>query len=84
MLRFDKISHFLEYCLLGWLLIRALRKENPAKNLLILKCLAAGIAILYGASDEFHQSFVFGRSACVSDWIADSAGGAAGSFLWLK
>jgi VanZ family protein len=30
----------------------------------------------YGASDEWHQSFVPGRSTDVRDWIADTIGAA--------
>jgi len=34
------------------------------------------LAALYGASDEFHQKFVAGRSAQVGDWLADALGAA--------
>lgn len=34
------------------------------------------ISALYGASDEFHQSFVPGRSARVTDVLIDAAGAA--------
>lgn len=30
--------------------------------------------LLYGVSDEWHQSFVAGRDASVFDWLADTAG----------
>jgi len=43
--------------------------------------LALGISVLYGASDEFHQSFVPGRDASVLDWLVDTAG--AATALWL-
>lgn len=36
------------------------------------------LASAYGASDEWHQSFVTGRSAAVADWVADSVGAAVG------
>ena len=29
---------------------------------------------LYGASDEWHQSFVPGRDADILDWLADTLG----------
>lgn len=35
--------------------------------------IAMGISVLYAASDEWHQSFVPGRSACVEDVLLDSA-----------
>ena len=34
------------------------------------------IAVVYGVSDEFHQSFVPGRSPDVADVVADAAGAA--------
>jgi VanZ family protein len=41
--------------------------------------LALSLASLYGATDEFHQSFVPGRSADVLDWLADTLGAALGA-----
>ena len=34
----------------------------------------AAFCMLYGLSDEFHQSYVPGRMADPYDWIADAAG----------
>lgn len=39
------------------------------------------IATLYGVTDEWHQSYVPGRTASLIDWITDAIG-AAGS-LWI-
>jgi VanZ family protein len=35
---------------------------------------AAGIALLYAASDEYHQTFVDGRHGAVEDVVIDSLG----------
>ena len=46
---------------------------------------AWAIASGYGATDEWHQSFVPGRSADVRDWIADATGallGAGACWAW--
>jgi VanZ family protein len=46
---------------------------------------AAGVASAYGATDEWHQSFVPGRSADIHDWFADTAGaliGGAACWAW--
>ena len=85
LLRNDKISHFLEYALLGLLLSRALDKEYSQGNLLALEGIALAIAILYAASDEFHQKFTLGRQADFFDWLVDSLGSAFGTlFLLIK
>lgn len=73
---FDKVAHFGAYALLGLLLARAVRAtELP---------LAAAVALgwLYGASDEWHQSFVPGRSVDAWDWAADALGVLAGVYLF--
>jgi len=43
----------------------------PLKRLALL---AVVFCMLYGASDEWHQSFVSGRDASLLDWLADSIG----------
>ena len=43
--------------------------------------LAVVLASGYGATDEFHQRFVHGRSPDVHDWIADTLGALAGAFV---
>ena len=45
---------------------------------------AAVIASLYGVSDEYHQSFVAGRSAALVDVFTNAAGAAfSAAGLWL-
>jgi VanZ family protein len=39
------------------------------------------IAVAYGATDEYHQSFVPGRSMTVSDLIVDLIGASAALFI---
>lgn len=39
---------------------------------------------LYGISDEWHQSFVVGRSSDVLDWLADTSGAVLASFLLMR
>jgi len=77
----DLILHFAEYALLGFLL--GLAFLHPAeKNRWQWVVLACLIGILYGASDEIHQSFVPGRHATVSDFLADSIGTVTGTVLY--
>jgi VanZ family protein len=42
------------------------------------------LVVLYGVSDEYHQSFVPGRTSDVADVIADGLGASAAVFIaWL-
>ena len=87
-LTIDKLYHFIEYAILGALVARALVKAKPA----IVPSrwvwgIAAVFSILYGASDEWHQTFVPGRFATLADWIADvlgSIGGVFGVYLYYR
>lgn len=42
--------------------------------------IAFAISAIYGATDEFHQSFVPGRSPEVLDWLADCIGSGLGAW----
>lgn len=68
----DKVAHFGVYAILGLLLRRAW-SSNPG-------VIALGWA--YGLSDEFHQSFVPGRSVELADWFADALGVLVGLFIY--
>jgi VanZ family protein len=39
---------------------------------------------LYGGLDEWHQSFVAGRSCDIRDWYADLAGASLAAFGWWR
>ncbi len=75
----DKLGHAAEYALLAALCARALAGSVKTPGRVLLG--AWFLATLYGASDEWHQSFVPGRSADVLDLAADAAGAAVGALL---
>ena len=78
-LTIDKLYHFIEYAILGGLLAWAFVKAKPpVVPSAWIWSLAAVISILYGASDEWHQTFVPGRFATLADWVADALGSVAG------
>jgi len=68
----DKVLHILLYFGFGILLFLTLKSMDRP----VIKALALAffIGILYGATDEFHQSFVPGRSANIMDFVADITG----------
>lgn len=72
----DKFAHFAVYGLLGTLVCRIKGGRSALLALLI--------ASVYGASDEWHQSFVPGRSSDVADWIADTLGAALAITLYAR
>jgi len=75
-----KGAHFVEYLILSVLLFRALRRSSP-RTQLNAALTAILIAGLYSIGDEFHQSFVPGRTAAAADCLIDVSGAAAGQGL---
>lgn len=72
----DKIAHFSVYGLLGTLACRAF---GGGWRGAIGGLLAASA---FGVSDEWHQSFVPGRSCDVMDWVADTSGAALAVLMY--
>lgn len=65
----DKILHFIEYFILGWLSYRAYHSKfkNPVLFLTLF-------GIMFGCLDEFWQSFIPGRYPSHYDVFADGIG----------
>ncbi|HQP10299.1 MAG TPA: VanZ family protein [Candidatus Omnitrophota bacterium] len=82
-LRFDAVLHLLAYMPFGFLLARAVDQTKKSVPWQLLFGLVLLGAFVYGISDEFHQSFVPGRSAEAFDLIADTIGGGAGGYIYL-
>ncbi len=76
----DKLLHLTEYGGLGLFFVRALRGEGTGVATAIV--VAVVLASAYGASDEYHQSFVPLRDSDVHDWIADTLGAGVGAAAW--
>ena len=80
---FGKFLHILLYLPFGFLVARGIgntRSLVSGKKLWILVILAT---FAYGVSDEYHQSFVAGRSSDHLDVVFDTIGGAIGSYVYL-
>ncbi len=77
-----KTAHVIEYAILAMLLYRALINSNvPKKEAGIYSII---LAILYGASDEFHQFFTPGREPRVRDLFFDALGSILSIYLITK
>lgn len=78
----DKLLHAVEFGGLSFLLFRALFRASPLSGRTGAAALAGALlATLYAATDEWHQSFVPGRSGEPADLVADAAGAFAACAL---
>jgi VanZ family protein len=68
----DKLHHFTAYFLMGIMAWRTIR--HFVKPPVILAIVSIVFCSLYGISDEWHQSFIEGRTADAWDWVADTIG----------
>ena len=76
----DKVAHAAWFFALGLLVYRSLRLATswPRRNVALAVVVGA---LLWGISDEFHQSFVPGRSVEAADVAADVGGAAAAALV---
>lgn len=75
----DKVLHLGAYFVMGFFGWRAFRHLPLSQTALAWTTFL--FCSLYGMSDEWHQSFVPGRSVSVFDWLADSLGAALAVYL---
>ncbi len=74
---FDKVIHCVVYAGFAVLIARAVRDSaRPSPWPAVIAVVGA---ILYGMTDELHQSFVPGRSSDVHDVLADAVGAILGA-----
>ncbi len=76
---FAKSAHIFVYAILTWLCWRLLSPQRKASWPLLWA--AFSLAVLYGSSDEIHQSYVPGRHGRFADILFDTSG--ALLMLWL-
>jgi VanZ family protein len=78
-----KAYHVTEFALLCWLLhftLRSVGLKKPTSTI----ALSAVLALLYAASDEWHQTFVPGRGGTWVDVMIDSIGISIATILLLR
>jgi VanZ family protein len=77
----DTHGHFVQYGVLAGFVLRALSRGAWRGVTAATVVGAAALATLYGASDEFHQSFVPLRDSSWLDLAADAIGAGAAAAL---
>lgn len=80
----DKFFHMGEYMPFGALFARAIHFTKPTLGSKVLIGLGLAGAFFYGITDEWHQSFVEGRSSSVLDVMFDALGGFLGALIYVK
>jgi VanZ family protein len=74
----DKVLHFGQYAVLAFLSVRGFGSDSRHRIALLL------FLIVFCAADEYHQVWIPGREAELSDWIADVLGILTGwSIGWM-
>jgi VanZ family protein len=78
----DKLAHCIEYAIFGFLLARAFRNSQESNLKKFFRIFAMICVIVYGITDEWHQSFVPYRTASVIDLLYDGIGGMVGQMFY--
>jgi VanZ family protein len=73
-----RLAHFVTFGMMGLLASWAFA-DSPRPWLL-----GVGLVSLFGAADEWHQSFVPGRRSAIDDWLFDTASAAMWLFVWSR
>src|SRR5207244_4719609 len=73
-----KLAHLMAFGLLA-LLARWAFDGLPRPMLL-----AIALVSVFGATDEWHQSFTPGRRAAWDDWVLDTASAALALYVWSR
>lgn len=76
-----KLAHASEYAVLSGLFFKSLKSSFHGLNLSQLLAVSFILTVLYSISDEWHQSFISGRSGQPIDVLIDTAGVIIGLLL---
>lgn len=76
-------AHAVEFLIFGLLAARYVAGTFVTIPRLMVLVLAVAGGAVFGAVDEFHQSFVPGRDASELDWLVDVAGSLGGAGIWI-
>ena len=80
----DKIMHLVAYGILAAAFLYALHPFARSSNHTVISVMAVIFCVLYGLTDEFHQSFIPGRVVSLLDVVADGLGALLTVGVWLR
>ncbi|HHD56315.1 MAG TPA: VanZ family protein [Desulfobulbaceae bacterium] len=80
----DKLLHAGIYSLLAATTLFAVQNESTLKKPRLSGFFVLLFCLLYGISDEWHQSFVPGRTPSIWDIAADTTGAVCMVFFWFR
>jgi VanZ family protein len=81
---FDKLAHMISYGVLAMAVFFAWSEQQKSSKPRAVMLATLVFCLLYGISDEFHQSFIPGRTVSVYDLLADGVGAAMACAFWAK
>lgn len=80
----DKVAHIVIYAVLSWTVIISYSERLRRSRKWLVFASAVALPILFGISDEYHQSYVVGRSSEFLDLVADGFGALLVSTVWFR
>jgi VanZ family protein len=80
----DKVLHAVAYAVLALTVLYAVPGEKYRGNPWRVSLLVVLFCLLYGMSDEFHQSFVPKRMPSALDLAADTCGAVLAVVVWYR
>ncbi len=80
----DKGLHCIVYGVLALSALFAVPEYKYQANPFWVSFLVVLFCLLYGISDEFHQSFIPGRFPSVLDLVADTIGAVVVVWIWYR
>lgn len=78
----DKLAHFLEYATLAGCYAMIWTRNEWSRRQWLRVLIVGVLALVYGCTDEYHQSFVEGRDCSAFDLVADLTGGLFGGIVY--
>ena len=78
------LLHIIEYFILCFLIHRGFSNSSLGFSTYSFLAFSISISVLYGITDEIHQSFIPNRTASLIDIFADFVGSVSGSVAYLK